>query len=145
MITKTFLTKFEDGFIALPFDVRKEFGRARPPVKVSINGYTYRSTVSVYDGKYFIPVRKSNQDAAGVKAGDAVEARITLDDEPRVVSPPGDLHSALAKNSHLNASWEKLSYTAKKEYAELLLQAKKTETRAARLDKIISELKAKNR
>lgn len=144
MAAKTFQTKLENGFIALPFDVREEFGRARPPVKVWINGHIYRSTVSVYGGKYFIPVRKSNQTAAGIKPGDDVRARIALDKESRIVDPPQDLTIALTK-THLEGPWEQLSYTAKKEYAEMLLQAKKPETRTRRLQKILDELRAKQK
>ena len=63
---KSFKTKFEKGFVELPFNVKEHFGKARSPVRVTINGYTYRSTPSVYGGRYFIPVRKSNQKAAGI-------------------------------------------------------------------------------
>lgn len=143
MSAKTFRTKFEDGFICLPFDVRKEFGRARPPVQVTINGYGYRSTVSVYDGKYFIPVRKSNQDAAEIRPGDMVKATIALDEAPRTVNAPPDLKAALKGNLSLASSWENLSYTTKKEHAEALLQAKKPETRARRLEKILQAIRAK--
>jgi|SRR5579884_2849240 len=145
MAAREFRTKFEDGFIALPFDVREEFGRARPPVKVSINGYSYRSTVSVYEGKYFIPVRKSNQEAAGIKSGDTVRASLALDEDARTIDPPPDLDAALKKSSPLKSSWDKLSFTFKKEYVEALLQAKKAETRTRRLQKILAELTAKQK
>lgn len=144
MPARTFRTKLEDGFIALPFDVREEFERARPPVKVSINGYNYRSTVSVYGGKYFIPVRKSNQEAAGVKPGDTVRAAISVDEEPRKVEPPPDLRSALM-NSGLATEWERLSYTHKKESADALIAAKKPETRARRVEKALAEIRAKKK
>lgn len=144
MPAKNFSTKLENGFISLPFDVRQEFGRGRPPAKVSINGYSYRSTVFVYGGKCFIPVRKSNQEAAQVKPGDTVRASVALDEEPRNVDPPPDLRSAV-KDQHLQANWEKLSYTKKKECAEALLQAKKPETRARRLQTILAELKGKQK
>jgi hypothetical protein len=49
--------------------VKKEFGKARQPVKVSINGCRYRSTISVYGGKYYLPVRRERREAAGVKVG----------------------------------------------------------------------------
>ena len=141
-MAKNFQTRLENGFIALPFDVREEFGRARPPVKVSINGYTYRSTVSVYGGEYFIPVRKSNQEAAGVKPGDTVRARIELDEEPRVVDPPADLQAALAQ-ARLKGDWAKLSYSRKKEFVDVLVAAKKAETRARRVQKVVDEIRAK--
>ena len=144
MATKTFRTRLESGFIPLPFDVREEFGRARPPVKVSINGYTYRSTVSVYGGKYFIPVRKSNQDAARIRPGDSVQASVALDEDPRTIDPPRDLWRALT-DSRLTADWEKLSYTQQKEFANVLLAAKKPETRARRVEKVLSEIRAKKK
>lgn len=143
-MAKTFRTKLENGFIALPFDVREEFGRARPPVRVSLNGYGYRSTVSVYGGKYFIPVRKSNQDAARVKPGDTVKASIALDEEPRIVNPPDDLRTAL-KKARLEASWDELSYSRKKELVDALLAAKKAETRERRVQKCLAEIKAKKK
>ena len=140
MTVKKFTTKLENGFIRLPFDVREEFGRARPPVKVSINGHTYRSTVSVYGGKYFIPVRKSNQQAAGVAPGDAVMASMVLDTEQRTVEPPSELKAVFAKNAAAQASWLTLSYTAKKEHADAIVQAKRRETRASRVNKIVAQL-----
>jgi hypothetical protein len=138
--TKTFKTVLGDGFVELPFDVRKEFGRARPPVKVSINGCTYRSTVSVYGGKYMVPVRKSRQDEAGVKQGDVCKVVIALDMEAREVEPPFDLKSALAKNPAARTKWDALSFTHKREHAEALRDAKKPETRARRLQKTIEML-----
>src|SRR5438309_1950942 len=98
-MAKNFRAKLDDGFIALPFDVRQEFGRARPPVKVSINAHSYRSTVSVYGGKYFVKVRKSNQELAGIKSGDTVTASIALDAAPRTVDAPPELKAALARNT----------------------------------------------
>lgn len=140
MPTKNFKSVLEKGFVELPFDVRNVFGKARPPVKVTINGYTYRSTVSVYGGKYFIPVRKSNQEAAGVKPSDICRVSIALDTEVRDVDPPPDLKAALAKNTAAKARWDKLSFSHKKEHAEALLGAKKPETRARRLQKALQML-----
>ena len=140
MPTKNFKSVLEEGFIEIPFDVRKEFGRARPPVKVTINGHTYRSTVSVYGGKYLIPVRKSNQEAASAEPGDICKVTIASDTEVRDVTPPPDLKAALAKNPPAKARWDKLSFTHKKEHAHALLDAKKPETRARRLHKTLEML-----
>ncbi|HXX19286.1 MAG TPA: YdeI/OmpD-associated family protein [Candidatus Acidoferrum sp.] len=145
MPVKTFKAVLEDGFVGLPFDVKKEFGKARPPVKISINGFSYRSTVSVYGGKYMVPVRKSRQEAAGAKEGDVVKVTIALDAEERTVDPPPDLKAALAKNAAAKARWDKLSFTHKREHAEALLDAKKPETRARRLQRTLAMLAAKPR
>ena len=130
-------------FIEIPFDVKNDFGRARPPVKVSIAGYSYRSTVSVYGGKYYLPVRREIREATGVSAGDTVEVTVELDSEVRSVELPSPLASALAKNTKARARWEDLSYTDKKEYVQAILQAKKPETRARRIENIVEKLTKK--
>jgi Bacteriocin-protection, YdeI or OmpD-Associated/Domain of unknown function (DUF1905) len=140
---KNLKLKLGDGFVELPFDVKKEFGKARPPVRISINGYSYRSTVCVYGGNYFVPVCKANQEAAGVNEGETVSVTIAVDNEVREVEPPPELSAALAKNRKAKSRWEELSYTNKKEHAAAMLQAKKPETRARRLEKIIEQLTTK--
>ena len=132
-------------FVEVPFDVKKEFKKARPPVKVSVNGYSYRSTISVYGGKYYLPVRRERREAAGVKAGDIVEVTVQLDTEVRTVDPPAALSAALAKNDPARAQWERLSYSNKKEHAEAILQAKRPETRARRIQKVLEKLTGKSR
>ena len=132
-------------FVSVPFDVKREFGKARPPVKVSINGFSYKSTVSVYGGKYYVPVRKERREAAGVKVGDIISVTIQPDTEVRRIEPPADLAAALARNGRAKAQWERLSYSHKKEHAEAVLQAKKSETRARRIHKILEKLNGKTR
>jgi bifunctional DNA-binding transcriptional regulator/antitoxin component of YhaV-PrlF toxin-antitoxin module len=127
-------------FVIVPFDVRKEFGRARPPVKASINGHSYRSTISVYGGKYYLPVRSDHREAAGVKAGDIVEVTIAPDTEVREVDVPAELATLLARNRQAKESWERLSYTSRKEHANAIRSAKRTETRARRLKRILETL-----
>lgn len=146
MVTdKSFKTKFEKGFVELPFDVKQHFGKARPPVRVTINGYTYRSTPCVYGGKYFIPVRMSNQQAAGIKPEEIVSVTITADTDVREIEPPSELSAALKKNATARDRWEKLSYTTKKEHALALTEAKKPETRERRIEKIMQDLSGKTK
>ena len=138
--SRKFKTRLGDGFIELPFDAKAEFGRARAPVNVAINGYSFRSTVAVYGGKYFIPVRKQRQEAAGVKPGDTVEAAVAPDTKERRVEAPPDLAAALARNRRAREQWEKLSYTHRREHAEAIEGAKKPETRARRLQSTLEKL-----
>jgi hypothetical protein len=138
--SRKFKTKLGDGFLELPFDVKAEFGSARAPVNVAINGYSFRSTVCVYGGKYFVPVRKDRQNAAGVKPGDTVEAAIAPDTKERLVEPPPDLAAALKKNPRAREQWDKLSYTDRREHAEAIEGAKKPETRARRLKSTLEKL-----
>jgi bifunctional DNA-binding transcriptional regulator/antitoxin component of YhaV-PrlF toxin-antitoxin module len=145
MSAKSFKVRLGSGFVEIPFDVKKQFGRARPPVSVSVNGYSYRSTIAVYSGKYYVPLRRERREEAGVKAGDIVEVTIVPDTEFRRVEPPPELSAALAKSGQARAQWERLSYTHKKEHAEAILQAKKSETRTRRVQKILEKLTAKMR
>src|SRR5215211_1099002 len=83
----------EDGgvFFEVPLDVPAVFGKARAPVRGTINGHPFRSTVAVYGGRSFLPVRKALREAAGVAAGDALVIELEADDQPRTVDPPPDL------------------------------------------------------
>jgi hypothetical protein len=130
-------------FFEIPFDVKAAFGSARPKLVVTVNRHTYRSTVAIYGGRSFVPVRKSNRDAAGVAVGDVVQVALALDTEPRVVDPPPALAKALRTNARARAAWETLSYSHKKEHADAIAGAKKPETAAARVKKAIAMLSTK--
>jgi hypothetical protein len=41
----------------------------RVPVRVPLNGATYRSTIAVYGGRYSLPARKEIRDAAKLRSG----------------------------------------------------------------------------
>ena len=70
MSSRTFkATIVSDGgmcFIPVPFDPAPVFGKVRAPVLVTLNGYTYRSTIASMGG-FCIPLRKSNREAAGLE------------------------------------------------------------------------------
>ena len=134
MTSKTFTcTLTGDGFhIPIDFDQRAVFGKARPPLVVTINGYSYRSTVSIMGGETFVPLRRSNREAAGVDGGDTVEVTLTLDTAPRTVVPPTDLAAALDA-AGARAAWDKLAFTHQREWVEAIEEAKRPETRAKRI------------
>jgi hypothetical protein len=110
----------------------------RPPVKVTINGYTYRSTVAVMGGRYMLPVSEEVRRNAGVAAGDEVEVDIELDTEPRQVTVPPDFAQALESEQQAKEFFEKLSYSNKRRIILQIEQAKAAETRQRRLDKAVS-------
>lgn len=144
MDAKSFNTTFRDGFIELPFDAKSRFGKARAPVTISINGYTYRTTVMVYGGKYMVPLRKDRQLAARVTPGDRCKVSIALNTRPREVDAPDDLKLALTKSAVARANWNELSFTHKREHAEAISSAKSPKTRARRLRKILEALKRRS-
>jgi hypothetical protein len=128
--------------IAPPVDVPEFFGtRARVPVRGTINGYPFRSSLSPYGGRHLMPVNKALRAGAGVDAGDMVEVVMERDEEERKVEAPPLLKKALAKSKTAQANWDKLSFTHKKEMALAIVGAKQEETRARRLTKVVEILK----
>jgi hypothetical protein len=134
----------EAAMLTIPFDAVKVFGtRARVPVRGTINGFPFRTSIFPRgDGRHYMVVNREVRAGARVKGGDTVSVQIERDDEPRVVKPPADLERALKANREARASWEKLSYTHQKEYANAVAEAKRPETRARRIEKAINELAA---
>lgn len=126
--------------ITIAFDVEKVFGAKRVPVKVSINGADYRSTIFRMKGEYLLVIPKLFRDAAGVKAGETITVKLEKDSDPRVVEPPEDLKKALEENKEAKGIWEKQSYTHKREFVMAIEEAKREETRARRVQKTIDEL-----
>lgn len=112
----------------------------KPPVKVTIGKYTYRTTVATLDGKFMLSLSKANREAAGVKAGDKVEVTLELDEEPRTVEVPQDLATALAGHKGARAAFDASSYSVRKEYVRQVESAKTQETRTRRIANIVAKL-----
>jgi hypothetical protein len=132
-------------FIELPFDPKEVFGKVRAPVKVTINGFTFRSTVFSMGGCFQVPFNKANRDGAGVAPGDKIKVQMELDSERRVVTVPDDLAAALKANKKASAAWDKLSYSHRREHVEAIAAAKRPETRVRRITKTIEMLENKAR
>jgi hypothetical protein len=127
--------------ISVPPEVVSSLGKGKkPPVKVTLNGYTYRSTVAAYGDVFMLPLAKEHRNAAGVKAGDQVDVTLELDLEPRTVEVPDDLAAALAEQPGARAAFDALSYTARKEYVRQVESAKAQETRERRIAAIVAKL-----
>jgi hypothetical protein len=137
-------TGSEAARFTVPFDAEKVFGtRARAPVRGTINGHPYRSSVFPKgDGRHYMVINREMREGAQVKAGDTVNFVMERDEEPRVVSPPPELARALRANKTAKAAWDKLSYTRRKEHARAVEEARRPETRARRIERAIAELSA---
>lgn len=110
----------------LPFDPKQELGKVRP-VRVTINGYTFRTTVAAMGGRVFIGLNREARAGTGVSPGRRVDVELVLDEEPRTIELPADLAAALDKGSR--AFFDSLSFTHQKEYARWIEGAKRAETR----------------
>jgi hypothetical protein len=135
---KTFKTTIvRDGsicFIPVPFDPRPVFGKVRAPVKVTLNGYTFRSTIASMGDGPCIPLRRSNREAAHLDGGETLRVTLELDTEKREVKAPPDLVRALKASPPAWDRWRELSYSHQREHVEAIEEAKKPETRARRIE-----------
>ena len=96
--------------IIVPDEVVESLGAGkRPPVKVTINGFTYRNTIAVMGGVYMVGVSAANRAGAGVAGGDEIVVEIELDIEPRVVEVPADLAAALDAEPRARETFDRLS------------------------------------
>jgi hypothetical protein len=127
--------------IEVPADVLAALGPGkRPQVKVTINGYSYPSTVGSMGGRSLIPVSAEVRTKAGVAAGDKVEVDIVADSQPRNAEVPADLAAALDGEPSARAAFEQLSYSGKRRYLLAIEQAKTADTRERRIGKAVTEL-----
>jgi len=100
--------------IEVPAKVVAALGSSkRPPVRATINGYTYRSTVAVMGGKFMLGVSNEVRKNAGVEAGQTVDIDLELDTQAREVELPADFGAALARDAKAKKFFEGLSYSAK--------------------------------
>jgi hypothetical protein len=119
----------------VPLEIVEALGSGRrPPVRVTINGYTYRSTVAVMGGEYLIGVSAENRAGARVAASDTVDVDVELDTEPREVAVPADVAAALDGEPAARQTFERLSYSNKSWHILSIEGAKTAETRQRRLD-----------
>jgi bifunctional DNA-binding transcriptional regulator/antitoxin component of YhaV-PrlF toxin-antitoxin module len=127
--------------VELPFDGKERFGRARAPVRGTVNGTDFRTTLAVYGGVYLIGFNKELRERAGIAIGDEVEVTLELDDEPRTVELPPALKEALEQDAEAKAAYEGLSYTHRCEYAQWIAEAKRDATRERRVTRAVKLLR----
>jgi Bacteriocin-protection, YdeI or OmpD-Associated/Domain of unknown function (DUF1905) len=128
--------------IEVPPKVVEGLGSTKvPPVRVTIRGYTYRSTVAVMGGKFMIGVSNENRKAAGVAAGETVDVDLELDTQPRELELPADFAKALDRNARAKKFFEGLSYSKKQRFVLPVANGKTPETRQRNIDKAMSALR----
>jgi hypothetical protein len=125
-----------------PFDVVEVFGtRARVPVRGTINGFPFRSSLMPMGGCHGMPINQALRKGAGLEGGDTVSVVMERDEAERTVELPQVLKKELAKSKAAQANWEKLSFTSQKEIVLSINGAKQEETRVRRLAKAMDILK----
>jgi hypothetical protein len=129
------------AFVAVPFDARAAFGSARAPVRGTVNGTPLRTRLMVYGGVTHLGLTRAVRDAAGIVPGDEVDVELELDDAPRAVAVPPEL-AAVLDAERLGGTYDALSFTHRREYAEWVAGAKRAETRERRAAKAAEMLRA---
>jgi hypothetical protein len=126
--------------IPVPNEVIEALGSGRrPPVTITINGYTYRTTAVRMGGRFLVPLSAENREAAGVTAGEEITVEIENDAAPREVMLPDDLADAM--DAAARATYDGLAFTHRKEWVRWVEEAKKPETRMARIAKTVAALR----
>ena len=130
------------AYVLFPYDTEKEFGtRARIRVIAAFDGIVYDGSLVKYGlPQHMLPVLKNIREQIGKGPGDTVDVVIRRDDSVRTVEVPPEFEKRMKKERVL-AAFEKLSYTHRKEYCRWITEAKKEETRRARITKAVAMLK----
>ncbi len=124
--------------IVVPDSVVRELGHGkRPPVRVSLNGYEFRTTLGTMAGRQMIPVSAAVRAAAAISAGDLVSVSLTVDTTPREAVIPEDLQAAFVAHPAAAAFFGTLSPSLQRFHVDNIDGAKTPETRARRIDKAI--------
>jgi hypothetical protein len=128
--------------IRIPDEIVEALGAGkRPPVRVTLRGYTYRSTVAVMGGEYWVGVSADVRRDAGVAGSDEVDVDIELDTAPREVNVPPDLAAALDAEPAARRTFDALSYSNRSWHALQVEGAKTDETRRRRIARSIEALR----
>ena len=127
--------------IEVPEEVVTALGAGRrPPVVVTMNGESYRSSIAVMGGRNMVGVSAANRQLTGVSAGDTVEVTMVLDTQPRIIEVPEDLAAALESEPQAKAFYEALNYSSQRRYVEPITDARTAETRTRRVAKTVADL-----
>ena len=134
------------GKTATGFEVPPEVVEAlgtgkRPAVTVTVNNFSYRSTVAPMGGVFMLPVSAENRVGAGIAAGDDVEVNLELDSAPREVVVPPDFATALEADAEAKKFFDGLSFSHKRQYTLWVEGTKNADTRARRIEKAITMLR----
>lgn len=126
--------------VEVPPAIRTQLGGSRPPITVTINGHSWRSRLALMRGQCLIGISAANRTASGVEEGDVIEVEVEVDEEPRVVSEPADLASALDRNPGVRTRFDQLPFGLRRKHVASIDDAKTPGVRARRIAKLIETL-----
>ena len=131
-------------YVCVPENIAKQ-AKAEHSARVrgEVNGVAYRSALMEYSGVFHLGIHKAVLKEAGVESGDVISVSLELDDQPLPTDTvPEDLAALLKRNRGAAAAWKVLRPSLKREHVQSVFSAKKPETRARRLEKVMAALRA---
>lgn len=129
--------------VEVPEKIVQSLGeKRRVPVKATINGIAYRTTIAVYGGRYYLPARREIREAAKLAAGKKARVTLETDTAARTVTIPRDLAIALKAGGATDA-FRRMPYSHQREHVDSVLEAKRPETRDGRIGKVVAAALAK--
>jgi len=140
--TKVLLAGKTATGVEVPSKVVEALGSTkRPLVRVTINGYTYRSAIAPMGRVFMLGISEDVRNKAGVAGGDTVDVDVELDTQPRDVAVPPELAKALAKDAKAKKYFESLSYSGKNRLVAPIANGKTAETRERNVAKAMEALR----
>jgi hypothetical protein len=126
--------------IEVPSKVIEALGSGqRPRVEVTVNGYSYVSTIGKMAGKFMISLSAEHRKASGLSSGDQEDVRLKVTTVAPAIAVPKDLEIALTQAKVLDA-FKEAAPSRRKEWVRLVEEAKAPATRQRRIEKVVAEL-----
>jgi hypothetical protein len=116
-------------------------GGGHPKVSVTVDGFTFRTSIAKMGGRFLLGVSAERRAQAGIEAGQVFDVDVELDTAPREIEVPDDLAAALTADAQAKEFWDTLSYSKQSWHVHQVTSAKKAETRAARVDRSVTMLR----
>jgi hypothetical protein len=109
------------------------------PVKITVDGHSFDHTLLGSRNGHYLVYNEFIRRAVGKDMGDMLHVTLEKDDEPRGFALPDYLEKALAEAGVLEAFLKQPDYF-KRELLNKIELAKKEETKANRIQKLIADL-----
>ncbi|MFI9400931.1 YdeI/OmpD-associated family protein [Nocardia sp. NPDC052316] len=128
------------AYVAVPTEVVAALGGGgRIPVEAAFDGVDYRGSIVDMGSGPCLGMLKAIRTELNKAPGDTVLVTVTRDDAERTVDVPDDLSDALRAAGRRDA-FDKLSYSRRRAHVTAVTDAKRADTRARRITKIVESL-----
>ena len=129
--------------VVIPEEVVDRLGAGRrPPVKVTLGDYTFRTSIASVGGSFMLGINTETRARTGVAVGDEVDLEIEVDLEPREVTVPADLGAALEGDPAAKEAFQKLSYSNKRRVVMPIEAIQGAGARQSRIERTVANLRS---